>query len=156
MKAKGTILFFSIVLMMWAGSARAAEYIAKEGDTWAKVCKATGNTVQQLAKMNKITEPKDSDPVAAGQKIVYLSSDDIECARKYCKKRLGEVSYGTGDYMKLISAKANLQGERFEYSAEARYPYGIRFNEVIELADKYYLSKKSIQRIIRNVKNNKG
>jgi len=115
--------------------ARAGEYVAKQGDTWAKVAKATGNTVKQLGLMNKVKDPKDSDPVPAGKKIVTLSKDDIENALKWCEKRHKELSYGTGEYSKNFSAMSNLKANRIEYAADDPVPYGIVFTEVLEYAN---------------------
>ena len=141
MKANGGVLIVLSLLLMFVGTIGAAEYVAKNGDTWAKVSKSTETTVQQLAKMNKINEPKDSDLVTAGYKVTYLSKDDIGCAQKWVKKRLEEINYGEGGYNRMLSAKANLLGERFEYSPDTKYPYGIRFTEVLELADKWRKSQ---------------
>ena len=69
-------------LQISSSRAGAGEYVAKQGDTWAKVAKATGNTVKQLGLMNKIKDPKDADPVPAGKKIVTLSKDEVENALK--------------------------------------------------------------------------
>jgi hypothetical protein len=121
-------------LLISSSMAGAGEYVAKQGDTWAKVAKATGHTVKQLGLMNKIKEPKDSDPVPAGKKIITLSKEDIECAVKCCEKRHKEFSYGTGEYSKNFAALTNLKAKRFEYSPDDPYPYGIRFTEVLEYA----------------------
>ena len=53
---KGILLTFVFVcaLSISSGVAVAGEYVAKQGDTWAKVAKETGNTVSELAKMNKL------------------------------------------------------------------------------------------------------
>ena len=69
-------------LLISSSRAVAGEYVAKQGDTWAKVAKETGNTVKQLGLMNKIKDPKDADPVPAGKQIVTLSKDEVENALK--------------------------------------------------------------------------
>ena len=128
-------------LLLSSSRAVAGEYVAKQGDTWAKVAKATRNTVKQLGLMNKVKDPKDSDPVPAGKKIVTLSKDDIENALKWYEKRHKELSYGTGEYSKNFSAMTNLKANRFEYSPDDPYPYGIRFTEVLEYAKSWQGNK---------------
>lgn len=137
MRACVTILLVFVVvctLSISSGMAVAGEYVAKQGDTWAKAAKATGNTVSELAKMNKVKAPKDSDPVPAGQKIVFLSKDDVECALQWCEKRRGALSYGTGEFTKVLQALTDLKNKRIEYSPDDPYPYGIRFTDVLEYA----------------------
>ena len=126
------VFTFICALLISSSMVGAGEYVAKQGDTWAKVAKATGNTVKQLGLMNKIKDPKDADPVPAGKKIVTLSKDDIENALKWCEKRHKELSYGTGEFTKNFSAINNLKANRFEYSPDDPVPYGIRFTEVLE------------------------
>ena len=121
-------------LLISSSRAGAGEYVAKQGDTWAKVAKATGNTVKQLGLMNKIKDPKDADPVPAGKKLVTLSKDEIETALKWCEKHHKELLHGTGDYSKNFSALNNLKSNRIEYSPDDPVPYGIRFTEVLEYA----------------------
>ena len=133
---KGTLLIFVFVcaLSISSGVVVAGEYVAKQGDTWAKVTKVTGNTVNELAKMNKLKDIKDSDSISAGKKIIFLCKKDVECALKWCEKRHKELSYGTGEYSKNFSAMTNLKANRIEYAADDPVPYGIRFTEVLEYA----------------------
>ena len=73
------LVFISVcTLSILTGMAVAGEYVAKQGDTWAKVAKATGNKVDELAKMNKVKDAKGSAPVAAGTKIVFFSKEDLD------------------------------------------------------------------------------
>ena len=136
---KGILLTFVFVcaLSISSGVAVAGEYVAKQGDTWAKVSKETGNTVSELAKMNKLDVCKESDSVPAGKKIICLSKDEIEDALKYLAKRKGELSYGTGEYSKIFADWNNLKDReiRVEYSPDDPYPYGTRFTEIIKYAE---------------------
>jgi len=131
------VFVFMCFLSFSSGIAVAGEYVAKQGDTWAKVAKATGNKVDELAKMNKVKDIKDSDPVSTGQKVIFLGKDDIDDAKQWCEKRHKELDYGTGEYSKNFAALNNLKAKRFEYSPDDPYPYGIRFTEVFEYAEKW-------------------
>jgi LysM repeat protein len=129
------LLVFVCVLLVSSSMAIAGEHVAKQGDTWAKVAKATGNTVEQLGKMNKIKNPKDSDPVPAGKKIIFLGKDDLDCAKKWCEKRYKELPYGEGDYAKIYSALQDIKNNRIEYSPDDPYPFGTRFTIILGYAE---------------------
>lgn len=136
---KGILLNFVFIcaLSVSSGVAVCGEYVAKQGDTWAKVAKETGNTVNDLAKMNKLKDLKDSDSVPAGQNVTFLSKDEIQDALKYLVKRKGELSYGTGEYSKIFADWNNLKDKeiRVEYSPDDPYPYGTRFTDIIKYAE---------------------
>ena len=136
---KGILLIFVFVcaLSISSGVVVAGEYVAKQGDTWDKVAKTTGNTVNELAKMNKLKDIKDTDSVPAGKKIIFLGKNDIENALKWCNKHHKELEHGTGDYSKNFSALSNLRSNRIEYSADDPVPYGIRFTDVLEYAKRW-------------------
>jgi len=133
---KGILLIFVFVcaLSISSGVVVAGEYVAKQGDTWAKVAKTTGNTVNELAKMNKLKDIKDADAVPAGKKIIFLCKKEIENALKYCNKHHKDLEHGTGDYSKNFSAMNNLRANRIEYAADDPVPYGILFTDVLEYA----------------------
>ncbi len=87
------LVFISVcTLSILTGMAVAGEYVAKQGDTWDKVAKATGNKVEELAKMNKVKDAKGSAPVTAGTKIVFFSKEDLEDALKWAEQEKDRVS----------------------------------------------------------------
>ena len=135
-RCKGVLLTFVILFAfsIFSVVAVAGEYVAKQGDTWAKVAKETGNSVNELAKMNKLKDIKDSDAVPAGQKIIFLGKKDIEDALKWAEQEKKRVSYGTGEYSTYMQAYTNLKSKRIEYSPDDPYPYGIRFTQALEYA----------------------
>ncbi|MBW1825241.1 MAG: LysM peptidoglycan-binding domain-containing protein [Deltaproteobacteria bacterium] len=137
------LVFISVcTLSILAGMAMAGEYVAKQGDTWDKVAKATGNKVEELAKMNKVKDAKGSAPVTAGTKIVFFSKEDLEDALKWAEQEKDRVSYGTEKYSVFMSAYTALKAKRIEYAADDPYPYGIRFNEALEYAKAWRSSGK--------------
>ena len=137
------LVFISVcALSILTGMAVAGEYVAKQGDTWDKVAKATGNKVDELAKMNKIKDAKGSAPVAAGTKIVFFSKEDLEDALQWAEQEKNRVSYGTEQYSVFMSAYTNLKAKRIEYAVDDPYPYGIRFNEALKYAESWRSSGK--------------
>ena len=133
------IVFVITLLLAWGagGICLASEYIAKGGEDCAKAAESCGCVCdgQQMATMNKIADPK--APLAAGQKLVCLSEDEVDQALKYLEKRKKELDYGTGEFTKIFGDWSNLKDKpvRIEYIPDEQYPYGIRFTEVLEYAE---------------------
>jgi len=136
MKRTRMLLFAVGVLIVYMEPVDAAEYIAKQGDTWAQVAGTTGQSLQQLAEMNNVTDPKDSDTIPAGQKIIYLNKDDLDCAYKWCEKREKELSYGEPGYNQVWSALRNLKEEQICYSSDkyANCSSRPRFADILDYA----------------------
>lgn len=127
-----TVLFCSLM----GGLSFAGEYIAKGGEDCAKAaknCKCICNG-DEFAKMNKITDPM--APLAAGQKLICLTKDEVEIAKKWCENKHKSLEHGTGDYSKNFSALNNLKAKRIEYNINDPVPYGIYYTEVLEYANK--------------------
>lgn len=144
MKRTGMLLFAVSILILCMEPADAAEYIAKQGDTWAQAAKTTGHSLEQLAEMNNVIAPKDSDTIPVGQKIIYLNKDDLDSAYKWCEKREKELSYGEPGYNKILSGLKCIKEEKFCYSTDeyANCSGTVRFKDVLDFAKSWEEAQK--------------
>ena len=138
MKWKVILALVIAILFCWlmGGLSFAGEYTAKGGEDCAKAaknCKCICNS-DELAKMNKITDPKAK--LIAGQKLICLTEKEVEAAKKWCENKHKEFEYGTGEYSKNFADLNNLRAKRIEYNTDDPVPYGIYFTEVLEYAKK--------------------
>ena len=107
--------FFFIVIVLFVGVAIGAEYIVKPGDNLTGISSLTKNTIKQLVQMNKIENP---DYIVVGQKITFISKEDIEDALLWCKKRTKELNPLDSNYGFFMNAIGYLDLNHIRYSID--------------------------------------
>lgn len=151
--------FFGIILCLVLFSAvstvNAEEYIVRQGDNLTRISELTGHSVCELTQMNNI---ENSDSIFIGQKITYISEDDIENAGIWCEQQivlLEKLLRGTGHVNGLFDERElkrelrhyrivwkGIKAQNFRYSINE--PSGIYFDLILIFAEvqRYELSLK--------------
>lgn len=83
------IVLFCLMFVFLPGTALSAEHIVQEGNTLSWLSIMTGHTIEQLMEMNDI---ENRNLIYIGQKIYYISDDDIEKAIIWCDILYAETS----------------------------------------------------------------
>jgi LysM repeat protein len=114
-KILGIVGIFFILIALFIGVAMGAEYTVKNGDNLTKISKLTGHTIKQLIQMNKIENP---NFILIGQKITFISKEDIKDALLWCKKRTKELNPLDSNYGFFMNAIRHLDLNHISYSVD--------------------------------------
>ncbi len=80
--------------------ANAAEYVVQRSDTIGVIAQKTGESVAHLAQLNHISAPKYI--VRVGQKLQYVSADDMRCARLWIEEYLASNVHHDEAFEKML------------------------------------------------------
>ena len=122
-----SLLFvFVFVGIYLPDSSHAEEYIIQKGDILCGISQMTGNTINQLSKMNNIENP---DLIYTGKKIVFLSKEDIRDALVFLSTPCLQCS--KSQEKKWTSDRQLLMENKISY---AEGESGLSFHKVLKAA----------------------
>ncbi len=120
-----------VVLFLFFASSRAfaASHVVQPGENLTVIARATSTSVVNLSALNSIPNP---DKIMPGQKIKYVTDEDIAAAKEWSKKRIGELSWGEDrEYFEF--ALRCLENMDLRYSIYE--PNGLHANTLLCFAD---------------------
>ena len=113
MKKFSVVLILCCAATFFCSVASAAEYVVKKGDCLSMVAVKVNHSVCDLVSLSEI---KDSDLIFPGQKILFVTENDLKNAKAWAEKRKKELSPSDDNYRYFERAIEDITVANVRYS----------------------------------------